>query len=52
MNARRHATRAQLAYRAIRHQAAKKAKQPAPIPVGEATEVDFAVWVAARGAAA
>ena len=49
MNAPRHATRAQLAYRAIKHQAAIQAE--APIPVGEATEVDFAVWVAARGAA-
>ena len=47
----RHATRAQLAYRAIRHKAAKKAKQPATIPVGEATEVDFAEFLAARGAA-
>ena len=45
MNAPRHATRAQLAYRAIRHQAAKKAE--APIPVGEATEVDFALFEAA-----
>ena len=48
MNAPRHATRAQLAYRAIRHQAAIA---EAPIPVGEATEVDFALFAEARGEA-
>lgn len=40
----RTATKGQLAYRAIRHQAAKQAGE-ALIPIGEAVEVDFAVWL-------